>query len=296
MSESDRVQRWRQRQREAGKEPLTIWLTTAEKLHLEDMALRRRCSPSELVQHMLAQWHGETQAVTDTITDTEQLRTLVQQELSKAQNVTATVTDTVIATLRQLLPDLLRFIMQEQRGEVTAAPPVTDTVTETVVVPMTYPVTVTVTETVVVPMTATVTDNATDASPVLRADHILEPAPEHVADIVSDTLTDTDRAPRANHKAPSQQRAVTDTVSDDVIVPEVKHRGRRPVLRPGILALLDEHPEGLTAAELKVYLGTEKPIGDTLAGMVRAQLLMKNGTGPGLRYQRADAALAPSRP
>ena len=40
MSESERVQRWRQRQREAGKEPLTIWLTTAEKLRLEDQALK----------------------------------------------------------------------------------------------------------------------------------------------------------------------------------------------------------------------------------------------------------------
>ena len=36
MSESERVQRWRQRQRQAGKEPLPIWLTSAEKLRLED--------------------------------------------------------------------------------------------------------------------------------------------------------------------------------------------------------------------------------------------------------------------
>ena len=73
MSESERVQRWRQRQRQAGKEPLTIWLTTAEKLRLEDQALSMRCSPSELVQRLLAQWHGESSSVTDTVTDTEQL-------------------------------------------------------------------------------------------------------------------------------------------------------------------------------------------------------------------------------
>jgi hypothetical protein len=54
--------------------------------------------------------------------------------------------------------------------------------------------------------------------------------------------------------------------------------------------LLDEHPDGLTAAELKVYLGTEKPIGDTLAGMVKAQLLVKSGTGQGLRYHLARAS------
>lgn len=69
-----------------------------------------------------------------------------------------------------------------------------------------------------------------------------------------------------------------------------KQRGRKPVLRPGILALLGEHIEGLTAADLKVYLGTEKPIGDTLAGMVKAQLLVKVGSGQAVRYQRADGA------
>ena len=126
MSESERVQRWRQRQREAGKEPLTIWLTTAEKLHLEDMALSRRCSPSELVQHMLAQWHGETQAVTANVTDTEQLRALVQEELAKPHSVTATVTDTVTATLQQALPGLVRTLLSaQQAGSVTAT--VTDT-------------------------------------------------------------------------------------------------------------------------------------------------------------------------
>ena len=70
MSESNRMQRWRQRQREAGKEPLTVWLTTAEKLHLEDMALSRHCSPSALVQHALAHLRGESLPVTATVTDT----------------------------------------------------------------------------------------------------------------------------------------------------------------------------------------------------------------------------------
>ena len=48
-------------------------------------------------------------------------------------------------------------------------------------------------------------------------------------------------------------------------------------------------PAGPTAAELKVYLKTETHIGDTLAGMVKAQLLVKVGTGQGLRYQLATA-------
>jgi hypothetical protein len=47
MSDRDRVQRWRQRQRAAGKAPLTIWLTADEKLRLEDMAASRRCLAEE---------------------------------------------------------------------------------------------------------------------------------------------------------------------------------------------------------------------------------------------------------
>ena len=66
---------------------VTLWITAEEKLRLEDQAIRLCCSPSDLVQRMLAQWHGETQAVTAPVTDTEQLRALVQQELAKAQTV-----------------------------------------------------------------------------------------------------------------------------------------------------------------------------------------------------------------
>jgi len=84
-----------------------------------------------------------------------------------------------------------------------------------------------------------------------------------------------------------QIETVPDQSNTVIQAAEPKHRGRKPVLRPGILALLDEHPEGLTAAELKVYLKTEKPIGDTLAGMARDGLLVKQGKGQGLRYQLA---------
>lgn len=261
MSDTDRVQRWRQRQRQAGKEPLTIWLTTEEKLRLEDQALRMRLSPSELVQRMLAQWHGESSPVTDTVTDTEQLRALVQHELALSQHVSATVADTVTATLHQALPALVRALLQEQQA---------------------------------VSVSATVTDTVTATSTAPGEDSRAEAAPERVADTVTDTVTDTSTAPPAKRKAPLRQRAVADTVADTVPVTDPKHRGRKPVLRPGILALLGEHPEGLTAAELKVYLQTEKPIGDTLAGMVKAALLVRNGSGHAVRYQRAGAA--PGRP
>lgn len=183
MSESARVQRWRQRQREAGKEPLTIWLTSAEKLHLEDMALTRHCSPSELVQHALAHLRGESPPVTDTVTDTEQIRAIVQHELTRTHTVTDTVTDTVTATLHQTLPGLVRALLQEQQlGIVTAT------------------------------VTDTITDTSTGPTVDLR--------PETATATVADTVTDTVSAPRVQRTAPSRQRAVTDTVADTVNVTE----------------------------------------------------------------------------
>jgi len=61
-------------------------------------------------------------------------------------------------------------------------------------------------------------------------------------------------------------------------------RGRPGILRQPIMDCLQEHPEGLTAMQLKVYLGTNRNIGDTLSGMVRAKLLDKQGTGQAVRY------------
>ena len=219
MSESERVQRWRQRQREAGKEPLTIWLTSAEKLRLEDQALSMRCSPSELVQRLLAQWHGESSPVTDTVTDTEQLRA---------------VTDAVADTMRQELPLLVRLAVEEL--QLQSALPVTDTVTDTILQGVTdtvtamrtsplshagnIDVTATVTDTQsIVTFTVTDTEEAieaadvtatvTDTSPVPGADYRKETALERV----TDTVTDTTTAPPPKRKAPARQRAVTDTVA-----------------------------------------------------------------------------------
>jgi hypothetical protein len=86
-------------------------------------------------------------------------------------------------------------------------------------------------------------------------------------------------------------------------VPELSHNGnaviqenapRRPgrqsTLRQPIVDLLREHSEGLTAVQIKVYLGVEKNIGDTLAGMVRDQLLAKEGSGNAVRYLVAQGA------
>ena len=70
MSDSNRVQRWRQQQRDAGKDALTIWLPRELKLYVEDIALKRHCSPSDLIQQALTTCYPLSADVTGTVTDT----------------------------------------------------------------------------------------------------------------------------------------------------------------------------------------------------------------------------------
>ena len=212
MSESERVQRWRQRQRQAGKEPLTIWLTSAEKLRLEDQALSMRCSPSELVQQALAQWHGESSSITDTVTDTGQLRA---------------VTDTVADTIRQELPRLVRLAVEEL--QLQSALPVTDTVTDTILQGVTDTVTAMKTSPLShagnIDVTATVTDTQSIVTfTVTDTEEAIEAAG------VAATVTDTTTTPTAKRKARSRQRVVTDIVSDtDAPQSSGRRRKRLPI-------------------------------------------------------------------
>src|SRR4029453_17395561 len=99
MSESDRVQRWRDTKRQQGLEPMTIWLSHEEKARLVDMAQRWHRSPSEMIQEALAQFDPVSSRVTATETDTTQLRALIRDELVASSTVTAMVTDTVADTM-----------------------------------------------------------------------------------------------------------------------------------------------------------------------------------------------------
>ena len=60
--------------------------------------------------------------------------------------------------------------------------------------------------------------------------------------------------------------------------------GRRGDMRRRIVALLQAHPEGLSAEDIRVYLKPEKPLGDTLQGMRKQQKVSTQGTGKALRY------------
>ena len=139
QKERERIHRWRASKRQAGNDMLTIWLPRELKLYVEDMALKRHCSPSDLIEQALTICYpldaDVTVTVTDTnVTDTPQLRLVLQQELraffgerplpqgvEPAQTVTDTVTDTIA-----------------HAEAVAAAPPetwhVTGTVTATVTV------------------------------------------------------------------------------------------------------------------------------------------------------------------
>ena len=55
-------------------------------------------------------------------------------------------------------------------------------------------------------------------------------------------------------------------------------------MRQPIIDLVRQHPEGLSAVQIKVLLDVHKNIGDTLAGMVRNHVIEKQGSGNAVRY------------
>jgi hypothetical protein len=89
--------------------------------------------------------------------------------------------------------------------------------------------------------------------------------------------------------APTGADARADTAPTDAgtgAAPAAPRRLGRPSgpLRQRILTLLAAHPEGLSAAELRVYLKADKPIGDTLQGMRKAGVVLARGQRPAVRY------------
>ena len=91
MSES-RVARWRERLQQAGKKAVTLWLPSETERRLKEIATTWHCSPSEVVQHALDQFHPglpsrlsndtkTSQIRHDYDTETEQIRTVLRQEL-----------------------------------------------------------------------------------------------------------------------------------------------------------------------------------------------------------------------
>jgi hypothetical protein len=77
----------------------------------------------------------------------------------------------------------------------------------------------------------------------------------------------------------------TERPGEEVEAPAPRQTRRpRGEMRQRILTLLGEHPEGLSAEELRVFLRAEKPLGDTLQGMRKQNKVRTRGTGKALRY------------
>jgi len=55
-----------------------------------------------------------------------------------------------------------------------------------------------------------------------------------------------------------------------------------------ILELLAQHPEGLSAAAIRVHLAIERPIGDTMQNLRRSGAVQAQGEGRKLRYAIAE--------
>jgi predicted transcriptional regulator len=113
MSDTDRIQRWRQRMREQGKEPVTLWLSREVKLRLADLAATSRSTTAEIVEQALAHFQPGSHSVTATVADTAQLRVLMEEAVLETTAVTELVTDIVTATLARDLPPLVHAAIQD---------------------------------------------------------------------------------------------------------------------------------------------------------------------------------------
>jgi len=86
MSETNRVQRWRDAKRQAGKKGVMVWLDAAEELRLKDAALTWHCSPSEMMQRAWSAFQPGQPLGISNPTDTLQIRQLIREELAAMQD------------------------------------------------------------------------------------------------------------------------------------------------------------------------------------------------------------------
>ena len=173
MSDTERVRAWRQRLKDSGLVPMTIWVKADTKARYEDLALQSHHSASELAQLALDAYRLDPALVTAPVTDRAQLRALIREELDEAMAImTATVTALVTDTVQETLPAMVQDALQ---------PYVADTVLATETVTPQEPRWLTTVEAFVSDMaTDTDTDTTESASPQGSS-----------APSVSDTRTDT---------------------------------------------------------------------------------------------------------
>ena len=273
MSDTERVRAWRQRLKDNGLVPMTIWVKAETKARYEDLALQSHRSASELAQLALDAYRLDPALVSAPVTDTGQIRAIVREELDEAMAITtATITAIVTDTARETLPALVEAALQRYETDTvpdteTATPQepgwlstveafvsdmATDTETDTAgSAPSQEPLvpsvsatdTATVTETeqplrIAVPGETPVADTET-ATTMEAGAGIPSPAREErsVADTETATASDTGRTP------PGQRRLTP--------IQAAELRGKRSAGVP-IKALMEEY--GLSRATVHRYL------------------------------------------
>jgi hypothetical protein len=191
MSDTERVRAWRQRLKDHGLVPMTIWVKTETKARYEDLALQSHRSASELAQLALDAYRLDPALVSAPVTDIEQIRAIVREEIDEAMAIiTATITAIVTDTARETLPVLVEAALQRY---------VADTVPDT--------------------------ETATPQEPGW-----LSTVEAFVSDMVTDTETDTERgAPSQEPLVPSVSDIETDTVTEIAQSPRIAVPGETPV-------------------------------------------------------------------
>jgi hypothetical protein len=189
MSDTERVRAWRQRLKDGGLVPMTVWVKPETKARYQDLALQSHRSGSELVQLALDAYRLDPALVSATATDTGQIRAIIREELDEAMAImTATVTAMVTDTLKEMLPAMVQDALQ---------PYVADTVLATETATPQEPRWLTTVEAFVSDMaTDTDTDTAGSALPQ-------EPLVPSVSDTETDTVTET-TAPAADPEAATE--------------------------------------------------------------------------------------------
>jgi hypothetical protein len=190
MSDIERVRAWRQRLKDGGLVPMTVWVKPETEARYQDLALQSHRSGSELVQLALDAYRLDPALVSATATDTEQIHTIIREELDEAMAImTATVTAIVTDTVKEMLPAMVQDALQ---------PYVADTVPATETATPQEPRWLTTGEAFVSDM-ATATDTDTAGSALLQ-----EPLVFSVSDTETDTATETTAPTGADPEAAAE--------------------------------------------------------------------------------------------
>jgi hypothetical protein len=112
---------------------------------------------------------------------------------------------------------------------------------------------------------------------------------EQLAEEIFDRASSNADVQIRSSDVPDNRQIRSSDVPEIIGPPQSTKRGGRPrsALGQRIIDLLAQHPEGLTAEQIRGYLSPEQPLGDILGGMRRTGAVQASGKGRGQRYTLA---------